>query len=201
MQIRSMVTGDKAFKEASSFYNQVMKKIDPDVVPDKYDEITGELVEMPGYYNTGIPVIKAGNDPIRNELQRLGAYIPLPSKWLTDNIELNDKQLAEKIRLTGTLPNPEYGNLRLKQALTALILSPKYQQGLSEEGPLIEGYADDDPRLREVKELIYSYRDLAEQVLLAMPENFELEQRKTMEDYKEKLLQRGVPSSALELTE
>ena len=34
-----------------------------------------------------------------------------------------------------------------------------------------------------------------------MPENFELEQRKTMEDYKEKLLQRGVPSSALELTE
>jgi hypothetical protein len=198
-QIRSEITGDKAFKEANSFYNKVMKKINPDLVPDKRDDITGEVILMPGYYNTGIPVIKEINDPTRDELARLGEFIPLPSKWISDNIELNDLQYSEYLRILGTIPNPEYGNLNLKQALDVLIQSPSYQTGLDEEQRLIRGYADDDPRLTSVLEIIYSYRQLAEEVLLDLPENFELNQKYLKELHTEELIQQGVDPSFLQL--
>ena len=199
MQIRSMITGDRAFKEASSFYNQVMKKINPDVVPDKYDEITGELVEMPGYYNTGIPVVKIFNDPTRNELKRLGEFISRPTRWLTDKTKLDDRTFAELQRLTGTLPHPNYGYQTLKQALDTLINSPDYQAGLNPDDRLIEGYADDDPRLISVRDIINDYRKLAETVLLQLPENDELEQKVMLEKYNEERVRQGFPKEALRL--
>ena len=191
-QIRSMVTGDNAFKEASSFYNQVMKRINPDAVPDLYSEITGKVIEMPDGYNTGIPVVKPLNDPTMDELARLGQFLPRPSRHITDNIELDDAQFAELKRLTGTT---KINGVTLKQALDAIIRSPQYQAGYDPDERLVKGYADEDRRLKQIKEIIAEYRSKARELLEQTNLDFYIEVNK--ERYNENKIKRGAKYSEL----
>ena len=191
-QIRSMVTGDRSFKEASSFYNQVMKRVNPDAVPDLYDEITGEVIEMPNGYNTGIPVVKPKNDPTLNELARLGQFLPPLSRNISDNIELNDSQFSEWKRLMGTI---SINGRTLKQTLDAIIRSPGYQAGLDPDERLVQGYADEDPRLRQIKQVISEYRNTSLDMLVQT--DLDLFSKFYKERYNENQIKRGAKYSEL----
>jgi len=191
-QIRSMVTGDRSFKEASSFYNQVMKRVNPDAVPDLYDEITGEVIEMPNGYNTGIPVVKPKNDPTLNELARLGQFLPPLSRNISDNIELDDSQFSEWKRLMGTIP---INGRTLKQTLDAIIRSPGYQAGLDPDERLVQGYADEDPRLRQIKQVISEYRNTSLDMLVQT--DLDLFSKFYKERYNENQIKRGAKYSEL----
>ena len=191
-QIRSMVTGDRAFKEANSFYNQVMKRINPDAVPDLYDEITGEVIEMPSGYNTGIPIVKPKNDPTLNELARLGQFLPPLSRNISDNIELDDSQFSEWKRLMG---NIKISGRTLKQTLDAIIRSPGYQAGLDPDERLVQGYADEDPRLRQIKQVISEYRNTSLDMLVQT--DLDLFSKFYKERYNENQIKRGAKYSEL----